>query len=172
MTTTGIFNADISEWHHISWVILSTCMFLGGCSGSTSGGFKCIRAVMVMNIMRNEMKRILHPRAVLPVKVNHVTVPYSSQVTLLAFLAAYVGLCAFTYFFMIIAGIDVTNATTIAISCASNTGPSLSLNLGPAISWSMMPDAVKWLLSGLMLMGRLEVFTVIVLFTSTFWKER
>ena len=172
MTTTGIFNADISEWHHISWVILSTCMFLGGCSGSTSGGFKCIRAVMVMNIMRNEMKRILHPRAVLPVKVNHVTVPYSSQVTLLAFLAAYVGLCAFTYFFMIIVGIDVTNATTIAISCASNTGPSLSLNLGPAISWSMMPDAVKWLLSGLMLMGRLEVFTVIVLFTSTFWKER
>jgi len=172
MTTTGIFNADISEWHHISWVILSTCMFLGGCSGSTSGGFKCIRAVMVMNIMRNEMKRILHPRAVLPVKVNHVTVPYSSQVTLLAFLAAYVGLCAFTYFFMIIAGIDVTNATTIAISCASNTGPSLSLNLGPAISWSMMPDAVKWLLSGLMLMGRLEIFTVIVLFTSTFWKER
>lgn len=171
ITTTGILNDDPAKWHHIVWVILSICMFLGACSGSTSGGFKCIRSVMVANIMSNEIKRILHPRAVLPVKVNDTTVPYSSQVTLLAFLAAYGGLCVFTYFCMTLWGIDNANAVTIALSCASNAGPTLSLNIGESISWGMLPDAVKWLLSGLMLMGRLEIFTVIVLFTSSFWKE-
>lgn len=172
ITTTGIFNDDVSQWHHFVWVILCLTMMLGGCSGSTSGGFKCIRAVMVTNIMRNEIKRILHPRAVLPVKVNHTTVPYSSQVTLLAFLAAYVGLCAFTYMCMTILGIDDVNAATIALSCASNSGPTLNLHIGEAISWGALPATAKWLLSGLMLMGRLEIFSVIVLFTTAFWKER
>ncbi|MBQ1668881.1 MAG: TrkH family potassium uptake protein, partial [Prevotella sp.] len=86
ITTTGIFNDDAAKWHHTTWVVLSICMFLGACSGSTSGGFKSIRAVMVLTILKNEIKRILHPRAVLPVKVNGNNIPYSSQVTLLAFL--------------------------------------------------------------------------------------
>lgn len=172
ISTTGIFNDDVSQWHHFAWVILLSCALLGACSGSTGGGFKCIRVVMVINILRNEMKRSLHPRAVLPVKVNHTTVPYASQVTLLAFFTAYVGLCAFSYFCMAIAGIDTNNALTIAISCASNVGPSLSSHLGEPFSWGMLPAWTKWLLSGLMLMGRLEVFTVLVLFTKTYWKER
>jgi trk system potassium uptake protein TrkH len=171
ITTTGIFNDDAAQWHHITWVILSICMFFGACSGSTSGGFKCIRTVMVLTILKNEIRRILHPRAVLPVKVNGNNIPYSSQVTLLAFLAAYMILCLFTYFCMILMGVDSTNSITIAISCASNVGPTLGLEIGPTMSWDILPDATKWLLSVLMLMGRLEIFTVIVLFTSAFWKE-
>ena len=171
ITTTGIFNDDAAQWHHITWVILSICMFFGACSGSTSGGFKCIRVVMVLKIMRNEIRRILHPRAVLPVRVNDNIVPYSSQVTLLAFLAAYVGLCIFTYFCMILMGGDSTNSITIALSCAGNVGPTLGLEIGPTMSWDVLPTVVKWLLSGLMLMGRLEIFTVLVLFTKAFWKE-
>ena len=81
ITTTGIFNADAAQWHHITWVILSICMFLGACSGSTSGGFKCVRAVMVINILRNEIRRILHPRAVLPVRVNDNIIPYVMDVS-------------------------------------------------------------------------------------------
>ena len=171
ITTTGIFNDDVAQWHFITWVVLSICMFFGACSGSTSGGFKCIRMVMVINILRNEMRRILHPRAVLPVRVNDNTIPYSSQVTLLAFLAAYMALCLFTYFCMILVGVDNTNSITIALSCASNVGPSLSVGIGPSMSWAVFPAAVKWLLSGLMLMGRLEIFTVLVLFSRAFWKE-
>ncbi|MBQ1626274.1 MAG: TrkH family potassium uptake protein, partial [Prevotella sp.] len=109
ITTTGIFNDDAAKWHHTTWVVLSICMFLGACSGSTSGGFKSIRAVMVLTILKNEIKRILHPRAVLPVKVNGNNIPYSSQVTLLAFLTAYMFLCLFTYFCMILMGVDSTN---------------------------------------------------------------
>lgn len=170
-TTTGIFNADAAQWHHITWVILSICMFLGACSGSTSGGFKCIRVVILLNIMKNEIKRILHPRAVLPVRANERSIPYSSQVTLLAFLAAYMGLCLFTYFCMILMGVDSTNSITIAISCASNVGPTLGLEIGPTTSWSILPYTVKWLLSFLMLVGRLEIFSVLVIFTRSFWKE-
>ena len=171
ITTTGIFNDDAAKWHHITWVILSFCMFLGGCSGSTSGGFKSIRMVMLLNILRNEIKRILHPRAVLPVKVNDNTISYSYQVSLLAFFTAYTLLCLITYFCMILTGIDSTNSITIALSCASNVGPTLSLDIGPSMSWAVLPATVKWLLSLLMLMGRLEIFTVVVLFTTSFWKE-
>ena len=171
ITTTGIFNDDAAQWHHTTWVILSICMFLGACSGSTSGGFKCIRTVMLLTILRNEVRRILHPRAVLPVKVNDNTIPYSSQVALLAFLAAYMLLCLFTYFIMILAGVDSTNSITISLSCASNVGPTLGLEIGPTMSWGILPDLVKWMLSILMLMGRLEIFTVLVLFTRSYWKE-
>ena len=171
ITTTGIFNDDAAQWHHTTWVILSICMFLGACSGSTSGGFKCIRTVMLLTILRNEVRRILHPRAVLPVKVNDNTIPYSSQVTLLAFLAAYMLLCLFTYFIMILAGVDSTNSITISLSCASNVDPALGLEIGPTMSWGILPDLVKWMLSILMLMGRLEIFTVLVLFTRSYWKE-
>ena len=171
ITTTGIFNDDAAKWHHITWVILSFCMFLGGCSGSTSGGFKSIRMVMLLNILRNEIKRILHPRAVLPVKVNDNTISYSYQVSLLAFFTAYTLLCLITYFCMILTGVDSTNSITIALSCASNVGPTLSLDIGPSMSWAVLPATVKWLLSLLMLMGRLEIFTVVVLSTTSFWKE-
>ena len=170
ITTTGIFSDDASQWHHIIWIILGLCMVIGACSGSTSGGFKCIRAVMIFTILRNEIRRILHPRAVLPVKVNATSVPYSSQVTLLAFFTAYMTLCLFTYVVMILSGIDNTNSITIAISCASNVGPGLEM-IGPPMLWSDLPTITKWMLTGLMLMGRLEIFSVLVLFTPSFWKD-
>lgn len=171
ITTTGVFNDDADRWPHITWVILSICMFFGACSGSTSGGFKCIRGVMVMKVLRNELKRILHPKAVLPVKVNGTSVQYSQQVTLIAFFALYILLCIFAYFCFVLMGVDSTNSMTIALSCASNVGPTLGLEIGPTMSWSGLPYAGKWLCSILMLMGRLEIFSVVVLFTPAFWKD-
>ncbi|MBQ9651331.1 MAG: TrkH family potassium uptake protein [Prevotella sp.] len=172
MTTTGIFNDDAGKWPHITWVVLSLCMFFGGCAGSTSGGFKCIRGMMTVTAVRNELKRILHPKAVLPVKANGQSVPYPAQVSVMAFFILYMMMCFFTYFVMIVMGVDSTNSITIAISCASNVGPALGLEIGPTMSWTTLPDMVKWLLSVLMLMGRLEILTVIVLFTPAFWKDR
>ena len=172
LTTTGVFNDDAGRWPHITWVILSICMFIGGCSGSTSGGFKCARMMILWNILRNEIRRILHPNAVLPVRVNGVTVSYDHQLGMFAFFAAYVMLCLFVYFVMVCMGIDSTNSFTIAFSCASNVGPTLGLEIGPTMSWSILPDAVKWLLSLLMLMGRLEILSVLVLFTRSFWRDK
>ena len=171
ITTTGMFNEDAAQWHHITWVILSLCMFFGGCSGSTAGGFKCARGVIALKILRNEIRHMLHPKALLPVKVNDSTVHSSGQITLMAFFIAYITLCFTAYFIMILAGVDSTNSITIALSCGSNVGPTLGLEIGPTMSWSILPAGVKWILSALMLMGRLEIFTVLVIFTPSFWKN-
>ena len=171
LTTTGMFNEDAAQWHHITWVILSFCMFFGGCAGSTAGGFKCARGVIALKILRNEIRHLLHPKAVLPVKVNDSTVHSSGQITLMAFFIAYFALCFTAYFIMILAGVDSTNSFTIALSCGSNVGPTLGLEIGPTMSWSILPDLVKWILSALMLMGRLEIFTFLVIFAPSFWKN-
>ena len=170
ITTTGVFNDDAGQWPHITWVILSVLMFFGGCSGSTAGGFKCIRGVMVLEIIRNELRRVIHPRAILPVRVNNTTVPFTSQSALMGYFALYLLLCLVTYFIMIVTGVDSTNSITIALSCASNVGPTLGLEIGPTMSWAILPDIVKWMLSLLMLMGRLEILSVVVIFTPSFWQ--
>ena len=171
ITTTGMFNEDAAQWHHITWVVLSLCMFFGGCAGSTAGGFKCARGVIALKILRNEILHRLHPKAILPVKVNDSTVQSSGQITLMAFLMVYFVLCFIAYFGMILVGVDSTNSFTIALSCASNVGPTLGLEIGPTMSWSVLPMFVKWFLSALMLMGRLEIFTVLVIFTPAFWRN-
>ncbi len=171
ITTTGLFNDDAGKWPHVTWVILAICMFFGACSGSTSGGMKCIRGVMLLKIIKNEFRQILHPNAVLPVKIDGVNVQQQKRVTLLAFLTVYLVLCLIMSFTMIAVGVDNTNAITITLSCIGNVGPTLGIEIGPTMSWSMLPDFAKWMCSLMMLIGRLEIFTVLVIFTPQFWKE-
>ena len=171
MTTTGMFNDDAALWPHVTWVILGIVMYLGACAGSTSGGFKCIRGVMLLQVVRNNFRQILHPNAILPVKVNGQNIPQSKLVSLFAFFTLTILMVIVTATIMIMAGIDNTNAITIALSCVSNLGPTLGTEIGPAMSWSILPDYIKWILCLLMLMGRLEIMTVLVLFTRVFWKE-
>ena len=171
MTTTGMFNEDAGTWPHITWVILGVVMYLGACAGSTSGGFKCIRSVMLLKVIRNNFRQILHPNAVLPVKINGISIPQSKLVALFAFFTLTMLMTLVTATIMIVAGIDNTNAITIALSCVSNVGPTLGTQIGPVMSWEMLPDYIKWILCPLMLMGRLEIMTVLVLFTRSFWKE-
>ena len=171
MTTTGMFNDDAGTWPHITWVILGVVMYLGACAGSTSGGFKCIRGVMLLKVVRNNFRQILHPNAVLPVKINGQTIQQSKLIALFAFFTLTVMMVLVTATIMIVAGIDNTNAITIALSCVSNVGPTLGTQIGPVMSWSMLPDYIKWILCPLMLMGRLEIMTVLVLFTKSYWKE-
>ena len=93
ITTTGLFNDDAALWPHVTWVVLSMCMFIGACSGSTSGGLKCIRGVILLRMVKNEFRQILHPNAVLPLKIDGVNVPMQKRVTLLAFLTIYLIIC-------------------------------------------------------------------------------
>lgn len=171
MTTTGVFSDDVARWPHITWIILGGLMFVGACAGSTSGGFKCIRAVMVLKTLRNNFRQILHPNAVLPVKINGMSVPQSRIVALFAFFTLFMCMILVTAALMILSGVDTINSIVIALSCVSNIGPSLSNDIGANITWSGMPDYIKWALSLLMLMGRLEIMTVLVLFTRSFWKD-
>jgi trk system potassium uptake protein TrkH len=113
----------------------------------------------------------VHPNAVLPVKINGQSVPQSRIVALFSFLTLFILMMLVTAAIMILSGIDMINSIVIALSCVSNIGPSLSTDIGANITWSEMPYYVKWILSLLMLMGRLEIMTVLVLFTRSFWKE-
>ena len=171
MTTTGVFSDDVALWPHITWIVLGGVMFVGACAGSTSGGFKCIRAVMTLKTLRNNFRQILHPNAVLPVKINGSSVPQSRIVALFAFFTLFMCMILVTAAIMILSGIDAINSIVIALSCVSNIGPTLSNDIGANITWSGMPDYTKWILSLLMLMGRLEIMTVLVLFTPSFWRD-
>ena len=130
-----------------------------------------MRGVMMLKVLRNNFRQILHPNAVLPVKLNGQSIPQSKLVALLAFFTLTILMLLVTATLMVLAGVDNTNALVIALSSVSNVGPSLSNQVGPSISWSLLPFYVKWALCLLMLMGRLEIMTVLVLFTRSFWKE-
>ena len=171
ITTTGMYNDEVGMWPHVTWIILGVVMYLGACAGSTSGGFKCVRGMMLLKVIRNDFRQILHPNAVLPVKINGLNVPRNRLISLFAFFSLTVLMIVVTAGIMIVAGIDNTNSITIALSCVSNVGPSLTNHVGPVMSWSILPDYIKWILCPLMLMGRLEIMTVLVLFTRSFWKE-
>ncbi len=171
MTTTGLYNDDAGKWPHVTWVVLAVCMFIGSCSGSTSGGLKCVRGVMLFKVFKNELRQRLHPNAVLPMKISGQNIPDAQRVSLLAFFVTYLFLILLTAFIMIAAGIDNTNAITISLSCLGNVGPTLGVEIGPTMSWSVLPDFVKWICSVMMLIGRLEIFSVLVILTPSFWTE-
>ena len=145
-------------------------MIIGACAGSTTGGIKCIRMVILFKVVKNEFKHILHPNAVLPVRVNKQVISPSTQSTVLAFTFLYAVISIISILIMMGLGVGFLESIGTVISSMGNMGPGLG-TCGPAFSWSELPDAAKWLLSFLMLLGRLELFTVLLLFTSDFWKK-
>lgn len=171
LTSTGLFSDDAAKWNHVTWIILGVLMILGGCAGSTAGGMKSARAVMLLKIIRNEFRQILHPNAVLPVRVNNTIIPQATRNRLLSFIALYTILfvIAATYFTAI--GVDVVNSITLCLSCLSNVGPTLGVEIGPTMSWDELPSACKWFCTVMMLIGRLEIFSVLILFTPEFWRN-
>ena len=170
MTTTGIFCDHVGSWPHLTWIILSILMFIGACAGSTSGGFKSVRALMICKVIQNEFRRLLHPRAVLPVKINGHAMPSATVQNLLAFFAVYILACLGTVGLMLSINIDITNSVVISLSCINNVGLPLN-ELGPDMTWGSLPSVIKWVCSLLMLMGRLEIFNVLILLTPSYWKD-
>ena len=172
MTTTGLSNDNAGYWPHMTWVILMGLMFMGACGGSTTGGFKCVRISMLIKVLRNEFRHILHPNAVLPVKLGDQSIPQGKLISLLAFFTLYILMLLITGAIVVIGEkVDLINAMTISLSLISNVGAGLDTNIGPQMSWADLSVGMKWLCSFLMLVGRLEILTVLVLFTRSFWKE-
>jgi trk system potassium uptake protein TrkH len=171
ITTTGFFNDNAALWPHVTWVVLALCMFIGGCSGSTGGGFKCIRGVMILKVIKNQFRQMLHPNAVLPMKIDGHNLSQGQRVTLLSFFSLYVMLFVVNAFIFCAMGISNTDAVTITLSSMGNVGPALGSEIGPTMSWSILPPVAKWMCSFLMLAGRLEIFSVLVIFTPAFWKK-
>lgn len=170
-TTTGFATADYTLWAPLIWLMLCGLMFVGACSGSTSGAMKCVRVATLTKVMWNEFKRIVHPNAVIPVRMARKIVPTTVQSAILAYTVI--------YFFMVIVGLtvnmafglDFLDAFGLSASSVGNVGPGLG-HYGPMDSLALLPDGVKWFCSFQMLVGRLEFFAVLLLLTPVFWKRQ
>lgn len=170
-TTTGYCQGDFMAWPAATWPVLGLVMVVGACAGSTSGGIKTIRLVMLFRLMANEFRHMLHPRAVLPLRINHQPINNDLVRTLTAFLGAYLMLTVAASFLFTLMGVDFWDAMSISISSLSNVGPCVGPSFGGLHTWSALPDAGKWLSSFLMIVGRLEVFALLLLLLPDFWKE-
>ena len=171
VTTTGFVTADFIAWTPFLTIFFFGLMFLGGSSGSTSGGVKVVRHLIMIKNGILEFKRTLHPNAVLPVRYNNKAIPQPIVFNILAFfilnmLSFIVGVLVFSWL-----GLDFQTSLGGAASTLGNVGPALG-DLGPVQNYSELPVAAKWWSTFLMLIGRLELFTVLILFTPFFWRNR
>ncbi|MBQ8674447.1 MAG: TrkH family potassium uptake protein [Bacteroides sp.] len=169
-TSTGFATSDYMTWPAVAWGVMPVLMLIGACAGSTSGGMKCIRMVILMRITKNEFKRLLHPNAVLPVRINRQVVAPTLQSTVLAFCFLFVIIVFVSTLILLALGIPFMESVGVVVSSIGNTGPGLG-TFGPSYSFNALPDLAKWISSLLMLLGRLELFTVLLLFTPDFWKR-
>lgn len=170
LTTTGYGTADYEQWSNLSQVILFLLMFFGGCAGSTGGGIKIIRIVILMKLGLNEIKRLIHPQAVFSIRIGSMAVPRDIAGNIAGFFLCHIFLTVFGILFMSSLGLDFETAFGSVAANINNIGPGLGA-VGPTDNYANIPVIGKWFLSLLMLAGRLEIFTVLVLFTFSFWKK-
>ncbi len=170
ITTTGYATADYEQWSSGSQVILLFLMFIGGCAGSTGGGMKVIRIFVLTKFVFSEIVRLLHPHAVVPVRIGNTAVNREVLSNILGFSVLYIFMFALGVFVMAMLGLDVASAFGAVAATLGNVGPGLG-SVGPMDNYAHIPFLGKWVLSFLMLLGRLEVFTVVILFSPAFWQK-
>lgn len=170
VTSTGHTVANFEQWGHFVLALLFVMMFCGACAGSTSGGAKLDRMLYLVKNTRNELRRSIHPNRILSVRVNDKVMSSELVNKVIAFLCLYVMLIMVGGIALTATGIPLVDAFFSSFSCVSNTGLGAGVT-GYGGSYDIISDAGKWILSFLMLCGRLELFTVLILFTPAFWRK-
>ncbi len=170
VTTTGFGTADYEKWTPIAQITIFILMFIGGSAGSTGGGIKVIRMIVIFKQGAIALKKLVHPNAVIPLRIGKRVIQRDIIYSILGFFILYVLLFIFVAITMASLGLDIMTAFGASASCLGNIGPGLG-NVGPTDNFAFIPAAGKWILSIAMLIGRLEIYTVIVLFTPDFWKK-
>jgi trk system potassium uptake protein TrkH len=171
ITTTGYATVDYLAWVPKGfWVFILLLMFVGGSSGSTGGGIKVVRIHILFRNSYMEFKRLIHPHAVLPVRYNRTSLPQNTINNVLAFIILYMMILAAGTLIMSFTGLDIETAFGAVATSLGNIGPGIG-KVGPASNFANISVFGKWFLGFLMLMGRLELFTVIIIFTRYFWKR-
>jgi len=168
ITTTGFVTANYAQWTPFLVVIIFMLMFVGGSAGSTAGGVKIVRHVVLFKNSFLEMKRQMHTSAIIPVRLNKKAINQEMTSHVLAFMMIYLSIFALGSILISLTGVDFTTAVGAAATSLGNIGPGLG-TVGPVNNFAHIPEIGKWVLSFLMLLGRLELFTVLMLFTRFFW---
>ncbi len=170
-TSTGFVNADYSFWPPAALLLLAVAMFVGASAGSTAGGLKIIRMILLSRQGIMELKRFLHPAAILHVKVNRRTVPSHIIQSLWAFAVLYISVIFALAMMVSMTGVDILTSISASLTCISNTGPGFGPLVGPASNYLTLPDTTKVLLVIGMIAGRLEIFTLLLILSPFFWRK-
>jgi len=170
VTTTGYATADFEQWPAMSQLILLLCMFLGASAGSTGGGMKCLRVMLYLKYCYKELFSLIHPHAVKQIKIGGKTVSDDVMRSILAFMGLYIGLFAFSSVLLAAMGVDFTTSFAAVAATIGNIGPGFGL-VGPTDNFAQIPYLGKWVLIWCMLLGRLEIYTVIILLVPEFWRK-
>ena len=170
LTTTGFVTADFTMWNYFATMLMFSLFFIGGSAGSTSGGIKIVRHIIMIKNSFYEFKKLLHPNAIIPIRYNRTGVSKSIIYNILAFFILYmlifiVGSIVLTFF-----GLDFESAIGATASSLGNIGPAIG-SVSPVNNFAHLSTGAKWFCSFLMLIGRLELFTVLILFTPFFWRK-
>ncbi len=170
ITTTGYGTFDFEQWPALSQFILVILMFFGGCAGSTGGGMKHVRLLLLIKQGYVEIKRLILPHAVLPVKLGDRVVPQEVMTNILGFFFLFIGIFAIVTCIMATLGLDLISAAAATIATMGNIGPGLG-SVGPIDNYAHIPTIGKFVLSFCMLLGRLELYTVLILFAPELWRR-
>ena len=167
LTTTGYATADYELWAFFAQFLILILMFVGSMGGSTGGGMKIVRVMLILKYAALETRRMLHAKAIIPIRIGERYISGDVIRNTLGFFLFYVFIFVFTSFFLTTLNIDLKSSMGVAASALGNIGPALG-EFGPTDNYALLPGAGKWLLTFCMLLGRLEIFTVVVLFSRTF----
>lgn len=170
MTTTGFTNTDIHKWMPFTTFLLITLAMIGGMAGSSAGGLKILRIVLIFKQVIREIQLMIHPRAIIAIRLDHEVVPPEISRNITSFVFVYFATFVFGTGIMTFTGVSLVDAAGIVISCLSGVGPPIGA-FGASESYAILPDLSKWFLSFLMLLGRLEIFTVLLVLIPSYWKR-
>lgn len=170
LTTTGFVTADFTMWNSFATMILFSLFFIGGSAGSTSGGVKIVRQIMMIKSSLLELKKLLHPSAIIPVRYGGKAVHQSIIFNILSFFVLYMLIFILSAIILTFFGLDFISAIGAAASSLGNIGPAIG-SVSPVDNYAHLSTSAKWFCSFLMLIGRLELFTVLILLTPYFWKK-
>jgi trk system potassium uptake protein TrkH len=170
VTTTGFSTANYTVWAPFAYLLILFLMFTGGSAGSTAGGVKIVRHIIIFKNGYTEFKRLLHPRAVIPVRLNKRGVDQKTVHNVLAFFFIYIFIFILGALVISAFGHDIVTSAGASIACLGNIGPGIG-GVDPSHNFAFFSDGAQLFLSFLMLLGRLELFTVLILLTPAFWKN-
>lgn len=170
MTCTGFSTADFALWVPVAQIILLFLLFPGGCAGSTAGGMKNIRVMLLLRSATNELKKLIHPKLVVPVRYGGKAVEQEILFAVGGFIIMYLATFSISAVLLTITGLDIVTSMSAVATCMAGCGPGLGA-VGPMSNFAHLSVFGKWVLDACMLLGRLEIYSIFVIFSSSFWKR-
>jgi len=170
ITTTGFAVSDYSQWPTGTSMLLLIIMFVGGCAGSTGGGMKVVRIMLLFRQGMREIRRLVHPHSVIHVKLGRTRIPTNVTEALWGFAVLFIGCFIVISALLTFTGVDIVTSFPATAACITSTGPGFG-QVGPASNYEALPDLAKGILTFGMILGRLEIYTFFVLLTPEFWRD-